>query len=390
MKKNIDELIKTALAPMDIPEKGLNDQILHRVKEKKVMKQYYQKRIPAAAIAAACAVMICSGTAFAAYKYLTPTEAAAEASDDALQKAFQSEGAVYVNETQVSGGYKITLLGSVAGRNISDFLIQDGQGNIKEDRIYTVVAFEHADGTPIPDTGSGAYEDNPMFISHYIRGLNPNWYNAVTMNGGYTEFVKNGTAYRIMEMDNIEMFADRGIYVGVNSGVLYDSNAYLYNDSTGEISCNESYQGVTALFNLPIDKSKADAAAAESYLKALEEEWNTPDVPVEKSAEDISVEEFMAKLTPENIDEYAEPIESTRQTCDIRDGIAYYSYELEEGMAKDLGGTSVEVLFPDGKAGMCPSFSYSYGGKGLESLLIDVFILNEDKSITYVVYRPKM
>lgn len=396
MKKNdnnlTDEMLRKALAPAELPDKNLNDQVLRMVKEKEIMKQSMiqntKKRIPAAVVAAACAVMICSGTAFAAYKYLTPAEIATETKDDALQKAFQTKDAIYVNETQISGGYKITLLGSVAGRHISSFLMTDGQGSIRDDRIYTVLAIERADGTPMPDTSSDEYGNEPLFASNYVRGLNPGIYNAMSMNGGYSEFVRNGIAYRIMEMDNIEMFADKGIYTGINSGSFYDSDAYLYNESTGEMTRNENYQGVNALFEIPVDKSKADAAAAEAYLKQLEKEWNTPDEPLEKDANDISVDEFMARLTPENIEEYAKPIESTRQTCDIRDGLAYYSYELENG-AGTQGSLPVEDLFPDNKPGMCSSFNYSYDETGLENLLIDVFILNEDKSITYVAYQPK-
>ena len=45
----------------------------------------------------------------------------------------------------------------------------------------------------------------------------PNKYSIMTMGGSYSEFVRGGIQYRILETDNIEMFADRGIYVGVTS-----------------------------------------------------------------------------------------------------------------------------------------------------------------------------
>ncbi|MDE6052769.1 MAG: hypothetical protein K2G55_03205, partial [Lachnospiraceae bacterium] len=320
MKRDMDQLLKVALTPMDLPEKELNDQILRRVKERQDMKNdqvCYRRRIPAAVLVTACILILCSSTALAVYKYLTPAEVATETNDDTLQKAFLGENAILVNETQESGGFRITLLGSVAGKNISDFLSTNGNGEVEDDRIYTVVAIERADGTPMPDTSSDEYGKEEFYVSHYIRGLNPRIYSLMSMGGGYTEFVKDGIQYRILEMDNIEMFADQGIYVGVSSGTFYDNDAYLYDETTGEMSCNGSYGGVNVLFDLPVDKSKADPEAAAAYLKAFEEDMNAPDEPIEKNAVDLSVDEFMDKMTPGNIDEYAEPIESTRQICTV-------------------------------------------------------------------------
>ena len=397
MKKDIDNLLKTALTPMDEPGAKLNDRILLEVKERRDMagkRKRIRRRIPAAAIAAACMLILCSGTALAVYKYLTPAQVAEETEDGALQEAFLGNDAIQVNETQESGGFRITLLGSVAGKNISNFIpMDDNTGKIEnDDRIYTIVAIERMDGAQMPDMSADNYGDTPFYVSHYVHGLDPNQYSIMSMGGNYTEFVKDGIMYRLLEMDNIEMFADRGIYVGVNSGSFYDSAAYNYDAATGEISRNENYAGVNALFRLPVDTTKADPAAAEAYLKELQESWSTPDVPIEMGATDLEVDEFINRLTPENLDEYAEPIESTRQICKVEksnDGITYlrYSYELETGAGTD-GVGFMEELFPDGKPGI--NFgSYSYNEDGLSSLLIDVFILNEDGTVTAVAYRPK-
>ncbi len=393
MKKDMDQVLEVALTPMDMPEKELNDQILRKVKERQKMdnKQvHYGRRIPAAVLVTACILVLCSSTALAVYKYLTPAEVATETNDDTLQKAFLGEDAILVNETQESGGFRITLLGSVAGKNISDFLSTNGKGEVEDDRIYTVVAIERSDGTPMPDTSSDEYGKEEFYVSHYIRGLNPRIYSLMSMGGGYTEFVKDGIQYRILEMDNIEMFADKGIYVGVSSGTFYDNDAYLYDEATGEMSRNSSYGGVSVLFDLPIDKSKADPEAAAAYLKAFDDSMNTPDEPIEKDAVDLSVDEFMDKLTPENIDEYAEPIESTRQICIVdENGYTQYSYELENGAAGN-GVLILDGMFPDDQPGMSPQFSYNYSEDGLKDLLIEVFILNEDGTITFVLYQPKL
>ena len=391
MKKDIDLLLEIALTPMELPDQELNDQILRRVKERQDMKNDQvrnRRRIPAAALVTACILMLCSSTAFAVYKYLTPAEAATEVDDKALRQAFLGEDAILVNETQESGGYRVTLLGSVAGRRISDFMETDDHGEVLDDRIYTVVAIERADGTPMPDTSSDEYGNEAFYVSHYIRGLDPKLYSVMRMGGGYTAFVKNGVQYRILDMDNIEMFADRGIYVGVSAGTFYDAEAYVYNEETGEMRRNESYTGVNALFWLPVDESKADPAAAEAYLKALDDDTDQMEEPVEKDAVDLSVEAFMEKLTPENIDEYAAPVEATRQTCTVdEDGLVHYSYKTDND--EGGGAQAFDMLFPDGRAGISPVFGCSYSESGLADLCIDVFILNKDGTVTYVVYQPK-
>lgn len=387
MENNIDDLLKIALYPTKAPDERLNNQVLTKIKERKSMAN--KRKIPAAAVIAACTLLFGSVTALAAYHYLSPAQIAAEMEDDTLKDAFLGEDAVLVNETQESGGYRVTLLGSVAGKNISDYLSIDDEGIPKDDRIYTIVAIERADGTPMPDTASDEYGKEAFYVSHYIHGLNPNQYSLMSMGGGYSAFVKDGVEYRILEMDNIEMFADRGIYVGVSSGTFYDAEAYIYNENTGDMTRNAGYNGINALFDLPVDANKANSEAAKAYLEELQASWETPGKPIDMSETDLKVDEFMKKLTPENLDEYATPIESTRMVCTPdKDGTIYYEYELENGAAGS-NMPSVTDLFPDdATAGSRCIGNCTYSGKGLESLLIDVFELNDDGTVTFVIYQP--
>lgn len=390
MKEDMDSLLKKSLTPADMPPERLNCQVLLRAKEREMMK--HQKRIPAAVAAAVCVVLLGSMTVVAARRYFSPAEIATEFENETLAKAFSGEGAVLVNETQESGGYRITLLGSVAGKNLSDYMITDDKGMVEEDKIYTVVAIERADGTPMPDTSSDDYDKEPLYVSHYIRGLDPNQYSLQSMGGGYSTAVRDGVMYRMVEMDNIEMFADKGIYVGVSSGTFYDSAAYRFDEGSGEISPNTDYKGVNALFTLPVDKSKADNAAAEAYLKELRAEWETPaqgsyDFQMGKADEAyLAVEAFMEKLTAENLDEYAAPVEATRMVLTPdKEGMVSGSYELEDGSA----GNSAFWVTPETKVGEYQIGGYSYSENALEDLLIDVYVLNEDGTVTYVVYKPK-
>ena len=135
-----------------------------------------------------------------------------------------------------------------------------------------VTAIENADGSPRPDVSDEHYGEDPFFVSPLIKGQNPSIFNAITMVGGYTEYVQDGIQYRITETDNVEMFADRTLYLAVSSGSLYDSNAYQFDEATGEITRTENYEGVNALFHLPLDEKKADQEKADAYIRELEQE----------------------------------------------------------------------------------------------------------------------
>ena len=228
----------------------------------------------------ACVLVVGSVSTYAAWRLLSAGDVVKEYGDLKLAEAFTGKDAVPVNESQICGNYRVTLLGAVSGENISDYLehgsnrtfylSSDGQYlALEDDRLYTVVAIEHADGTPMPATSDDTYGDETFFVSPYIKGLDPRDYNSFTLNGSYTELVIDGVQYRILETTNVELFADRGVYIGVNDGPFYESDAFLYNEATGEITRNESYPGLNALFTLPLDPARADPAAAQAWLDAL-------------------------------------------------------------------------------------------------------------------------
>lgn len=50
---------------------------------------------------------------------------------------------------------------------------------------------------------------------------------------------------------------------------------------------------------------------------------------------------------------------------------------------------SVENLFPDGITGMSVKFGWSSSEDGLKSLWIENYTLNEDGTVTFVIYVPK-
>ncbi len=379
MKREIDEILKQALAPTEEPDFWLNQRIFNQERERTTMNRRNTKRIPAVILASALVIGAGSVSAYAAWKYLSPENVAERINDKGLADAFTEEDAVVINETQSYGGYQVTLLGVISGSKLSDYA---EEGALSEEKTYSVVAIEKEDGTPMAEVKDNDYGKTDFFVSPLIKGYNPNQYNVATMGGGYSDIVENGVLYRLSVCDNVEIFADQKLYLCVQDETFYQEKGYVYNEATGEITRNETYDGLNALFELPLDESKADAAAVESYLQQMELAAEE-----ETEIEKTEVDEWMEKITPENIDEYAVRVESTVKVITPNEkGEIPYSYEIE-GRGGATGVAVVKDLFPEGEIGMCERISYAYSD--MDTLVMDTFTLNKDGTVTFAAYIPK-
>lgn len=291
MKKITDEMIDVllgqALAPAEEPDARVNQQILERMEQGVAQErdgrrrdgrrwngrrqggrmQSGKKRF-SAVIAAAAVLCMCSLTAYGAWRSLTPGQLAEHMGDAVLADAFLSEGALQIGEVQSYGGYDVTLLGIVSGEGLSEFrYFSDGE--LLADRSYAAVAISCSDGASMPDSSGDAYGGLEFFVSPLIGGYSPVNYNVATMHGSYGEAVVDGVLYRLVECDNVEVFADHDLYLCVSDSTFYPTKAYHYDSATGQISRNEEYAGLNALFELPIDASKANPQKAAQYVAAL-------------------------------------------------------------------------------------------------------------------------
>ncbi|MBQ3513514.1 MAG: hypothetical protein IJA32_06925 [Lachnospiraceae bacterium] len=390
-----NQILKQALSPEEKPNEWLNQNILRRAKENEKMTKRIKPRIPAAAMVAALTLCLGSATAFAAWKYLTPDEVAQVFEDQGLMKAFQSEDAITINESQTCGNMKITLLGMVSGKNLSQCMLQmdenvkiDGELQLAEDKTYIVTAIERVNSTEQTENWDEAGAMG-LTVSPLVKGLNPWEFNIYTMDGGCMTVVENGIEYRITKCDNIEMFADRGLYLSVTDGAP-SADAYEYNEETGEITRKESYEGVNALFSLPIDVSKADPEAAEQYLKELKEKLEDGDEDSQDLEEEGLAEELfeeMGSWTLEELNSHAEYMEDLTQilTPDEDGNITVKSFEMkEDGMKVGEVTISPSSYFEGKQAG--DSVTTEIVGDG-ETYYIENYTMNEDGTFTLRVYR---
>ncbi|AOT70625.1 DUF4179 domain-containing protein [Geosporobacter ferrireducens] len=260
---SIDLLLKKTLSSAHAPDELLNQRTKNLMKEKMVLKKTSKKSMSRMILIASMLTIAMSVTAFAIWNLLSADEFADHVQYPVLAEAFRSEGAIQINESVTSNGYKITLLGIVSGKGLTPL---PDNADIEAEKSYAVVAIENLNGK-MPDTSEAAYDDVPFFISPLVKGLIPWHINIATMSGGYSSSVIDGVMYRLIECDSIEMFADRGLYLAVSSSTFYDTEAFVFDFQTGEISPNPDYKGVNVLFDLPIDKTKADPQKSQQFLE---------------------------------------------------------------------------------------------------------------------------
>ncbi|MFT4145977.1 MAG: hypothetical protein QM644_16110 [Mobilitalea sp.] len=258
--KEIDEILKSALSPMESPSDVLNHRILMKMEEQHSMK-WSKKRW----IAVACVIigiLIVPTSIYAAQRFLSPKEVAREVGDDKLSESFENEG-IETYQTETDGAYRVTYLGYVNGNTMSD---RTGSAwELNPDRTYVATAIERIDENEISDMDT-------LFVSPIIQGLTPWTYNIATMNGSYVSKIIDGVLYRIIECDNIEIFSDKKLYLIVSDTPFYSIEAYDYDEETGLLTANEAYDGTNILFNMELDSSKADSEKAAAYIKQLEDE----------------------------------------------------------------------------------------------------------------------
>lgn len=386
--EKLDLILKQALSPeideCDVKIKTMDmerkENMINYEKNKNFKKSSVKSWKHAAAAAAAIAVtMVSSITAYAAWRYFSAKDVAAEIADNRLAQEFEQNNWMDECETQTYGNYDITLLGIVSGDEISSHLSKTDSGEIDGDKTYMAVAIAHSDGTPMPD--SSKTDEEQFYVSPYIEGLDPDRYNASVLGGNNTLFVSDGIQYRMLETDNIECFADRKIYMGVSEGEAYDDKAYVYDSVSGDISRNESYDGVNALFTLSIDSNLADQKKAAEVIAAMDN-YEAGGEYTEILSE---ADRWVNSITPENIDEKAAPLESSRQVLSLSEFAEYVMGEAADGADVDAEAAVLDEYFPDG-AGMSEIMTKSAASK--EDAYVETYTLNSDDTVTILRYVP--
>lgn len=405
--KNIDDILKSSLTPSDEPDFWLNQNILSQTAENTRAPKMTRKKLAAVICSCSLALIIGSMSVYAAWKYLSPDQTIENMSGqskyglwnfEGLKEAFSGDNAVYINETQSYGGYDVTLLGITSGKNLAklhDAKIEDA------DKSYILFAVEH-ESLPL-ETSQDFYGFFDVFP--VVMGYNFEEYEDFFSyeNHGF-EFHKDGVLYYVFESSNLENFADHEIYMCVSNDIGFTEYSYIYDYETDTIARNDAYEGLNALFSLPLDSSKADPKAAKAALKEMdairqenrrEQEEKAKQPLSEESKAALKALAFVEQITPENINDYATlltdeveiavntftPDDQGRVSLDI-------SYKYKEQEIQSHTKLPLAHMFPDGKTEYLSSSGLT--DNETDTLLLELYRLNEDGTVTLEFYKPNL
>ncbi len=218
--------------------------------------------------AAAAAIMLLTGTAFAFSALLTPSQVAQQVDEGKgspdIAQAFESEDAVYINQTLTVGDYIFTLLGITSADRL-DFINDLPEENRHS---YIVLAAERADGVPFkPEDGllDRAGREN-LSITPLVEGWAPHVVNAWSLDCSGHGLTVDGVRYYLFDYTNLELFADRTVYLAIYEGLAPSPDRIVMYDD-GTIGFAPTYTGEGAMFTLPVDPSRADPEAAAALLE---------------------------------------------------------------------------------------------------------------------------
>ena len=230
-----------------------------------IEKRSYRQRSKVVAAVVCTVILLGSGSVYAANHYLNPSQIVDEISaDSALSKAFADKDAITINETQTSNGYNITLLGLVSGEKLGLYVPDETKKEVSDKHSYAALAISKSDGSKMSNSN--------FCVSPLINGEAFTDVNAATLNVGLSWFEKDGVIYELIECDNLEIFADRGVYLSLVDDFGDEVAAFRMDEATGKYHKVKDYAGTSALFTLPLDKDKADTMAADKFLVSLRRE----------------------------------------------------------------------------------------------------------------------
>lgn len=372
----LDDILYESLVEDNVPSEMLNRQIIKKAgMEEKTMKKSKKNMVAAAAVTL-CVAVAGGSTAYAAYRYLTSSEIAGQISENQkLIKAFDSKDAISINKVQKSGDYSFNLLGIVTGSDLEPYVTGNSKDKIDEKKTYITMSISKSDGSKMPDRN--------FCVSPLIGGVPFMVANNGTLGTELIWFEQDGVVYELVSCDNLEMFADRGVWLSVVDSFGDEARAYTLNED-GSYTKNNSYEDFSALFKIPFDESKADKAAADKYLESIQDK-NDAEVD-ESEADNTEVDEFINNLANMSYDEIAKNFEEIKEHTITakpnKDGMLDFTYE-DDG---DVSGTRINKDEVSGDKDFI-----------IDGVLEDengiyrfsTIYRNEDGSFTYKEYKTK-
>lgn len=220
-------------------------------KEDPIMKKRKTLKVLVAVISA---ILLLSVSAFAISSLLSAQDVADELGESQLVNKWQkSEKFPYVYGDE---NYTVSVLGIATDKEInSDYGV-----TVEESRSYIVVSIQRNDGLAL-----SLEEGSPIQLTPLISGCEPWKINLWTLGSNAQGLEKDGVLYYLFDTADLEIFADRTVYIAAYEGFVPSMEIFEINED-GTIIFNENYTGFKALFELPLDAAKADPEKAEEII----------------------------------------------------------------------------------------------------------------------------
>lgn len=238
-------------------------------KENKIVKFSKTKKL---AVTAAAAVALLVVSVSAALVWLTPSQVAELHGQDLLAEAFRGPDAIGIDETVETGDFAVTLMGLVSGEDLDTMNPDPGNAH-----TYAVLSVRRLDGEPLDNE---TFDFTSYTMTPLVAGFSPSAVNSWTLGAFASGSAESGVYYYLLDTESIEKFADHTVYMAFYEGFAPDNTIFTVNDD-GAIAFCDDFDGVQALFTLPLDSAKADAAAVEAFLEENPMGWTNERTPAE-------------------------------------------------------------------------------------------------------------
>lgn len=213
-------------------------------------------RKPAVLIAAAALLIL---SVSAAVLRLSPAQVAAEMGQPLLAQAFAGEDAILLDQSVETGEFTVTLLGLVSGEGLTE----DWGQAIDASHTYAVVGLSRLDGAPLENE---TFDFSAYTLTPLVAGYSPLAVNNWTLGSSASGRAVDGSYYYLLDTQDLRIFADHTVYLAFYEGGA-PSRSIFSVAGDGAISFAEGFDGVQALFTLPLDAAQADPAAAEAFVE---------------------------------------------------------------------------------------------------------------------------
>lgn len=224
-------------------------------KETTAMKSHSLRKL----VLTAAAVALLALSVSAALHFLSPADVADRFDQPQLSQAFQSEKAILLDETVRTGDYDVTLAGLVSGAGLTSW-----EAGVDASHTYAVLMVRRTDGQSIDgeELGIADYTATPL-----VGGYSPLAVNNWTLDAFASSFVQDGVLYYLLDTADLSIFANHTVYLAFYEGGV-PSSTVLQVAGDGSIAFAPDFEGVQALFVLPLDRGLADDAAADAFVES--------------------------------------------------------------------------------------------------------------------------